>query len=78
SLEYKQEWVAVTFGAIWRPVLALESWAGQTDAQRSALWHAISDMQEENQDLRLQLVEERRARFELAEVINSMRRGQET
>nr|GEV72004.1 hypothetical protein [Tanacetum cinerariifolium] len=30
SLE--QERVAVTFGAIWRPVLALESWAGQTDA----------------------------------------------
>ncbi|GJT00357.1 hypothetical protein Tco_0821526 [Tanacetum coccineum] len=27
SLEYEQERVAVTFGAIWRPVLALESWA---------------------------------------------------
>ncbi|GJR79742.1 hypothetical protein Tco_0150527 [Tanacetum coccineum] len=52
SLKYKQERVAVTFGAIWRPVLALESWAGQTDAQRAALWHAISDMQGENQDLR--------------------------
>ncbi|GKA06201.1 hypothetical protein Tco_0685425, partial [Tanacetum coccineum] len=34
-----------------RPVLALESWAGQTDAQRAALWHAISDTQEGNQDL---------------------------
>ncbi|GKE70096.1 hypothetical protein Tco_1528168, partial [Tanacetum coccineum] len=51
SLEYEQERVAVTFRAIWRPVLALESWAGQTDAQRAALWHAISDMQGENQDL---------------------------
>ncbi|GJZ94060.1 hypothetical protein Tco_0666263 [Tanacetum coccineum] len=29
SLEYEQERVAVTFGAIWRPVLALESWAGE-------------------------------------------------
>ncbi|GKE17748.1 hypothetical protein Tco_1425325 [Tanacetum coccineum] len=77
SLEYEQERVAVTFGAIWRPVLALESWAGQTDAQRAALWHAISDMQGENQDLRLQLAEERRARLELAEVVDSMRRGQE-
>ncbi|GJS21246.1 hypothetical protein Tco_0449878 [Tanacetum coccineum] len=48
SLEYEQERAAVTFGAIWRPVLALESWAGQTDAQRAALWHAISDMQGEN------------------------------
>ncbi|GKD86896.1 hypothetical protein Tco_1358050, partial [Tanacetum coccineum] len=43
SLEHEQERVAVTFGAIWRPVLALESWAGQTDAQRATLWHAISD-----------------------------------
>ncbi|GKC71428.1 hypothetical protein Tco_1117311 [Tanacetum coccineum] len=58
SLEYEQERVAVTFGAIWRPVLALEAWA-------------------ENRDLRLQLAEERRARLELAEVVDGMRRGQE-
>ncbi|GJZ83202.1 hypothetical protein Tco_0648375 [Tanacetum coccineum] len=77
SLEYEQENVATTFGVIWRPVLALESWEGQTDAQRAALWHAISDMQVENQDLRLQLAKERRARLELAEVVGSMRRGQE-
>ncbi|GJZ99208.1 hypothetical protein Tco_0671759 [Tanacetum coccineum] len=44
SLKYEQERVAVTFGAIWRPLLALESWAGHTDAQRVALWHVISDM----------------------------------
>ncbi|GKC31565.1 hypothetical protein Tco_1038859 [Tanacetum coccineum] len=37
SLEYEQERVTVTFGAIWRPVLALESWASQTDSQRAAL-----------------------------------------
>ncbi|GKC66991.1 hypothetical protein Tco_1099589, partial [Tanacetum coccineum] len=37
SLEYEQERVVVTFGAIWRPILALELWAGQTDAQRAAL-----------------------------------------
>ncbi|GJS67484.1 hypothetical protein Tco_0682048 [Tanacetum coccineum] len=77
SLEHEQERVAVTFGAIWRPVLALESWAGQTDAQRAALWHAISDTQGENRELRLQLAEERRARLELAEIVDSMRRGQE-
>ncbi|GJW27502.1 hypothetical protein Tco_0044377 [Tanacetum coccineum] len=76
SLEYEQERVLVTFRAIWRLVLALESWAGQTDAQRVALWHVIGDMQGENQDLRLQLAEERRARLELAEVVDSMRRGQ--
>ncbi|GJY52554.1 hypothetical protein Tco_0443401 [Tanacetum coccineum] len=27
-----------------RPLLALEAWAGQTDAQRAALWHAIYDI----------------------------------
>ncbi|GJY47066.1 hypothetical protein Tco_0436129 [Tanacetum coccineum] len=75
SLEYKQKRVVVTFGAIWRLVLALESWTGQTDAHRAALWHAISDMQGENQDLWLQLAEERRARLELAEVVNGIRRG---
>ncbi|GKC75294.1 hypothetical protein Tco_1126068, partial [Tanacetum coccineum] len=77
SLKYKQERVAMTFGAIWRPVLALESWAGQIDAQREALWHAISDIQGENRDLRLQLAEERHARLELDEVVDNMRRGQE-
>ncbi|GJR24221.1 hypothetical protein Tco_0972748 [Tanacetum coccineum] len=50
---------------------------GQTDAQRAALWHAISDIQGKNQDLRLQLAKERRARLELAKVVGSMRRGQE-
>ncbi|GJZ15042.1 hypothetical protein Tco_0550719, partial [Tanacetum coccineum] len=77
SLKYELERVVVKFEAIWRPVLALESWASQTDAHRAALWHAISDMQGENRDLRLQLAEERRARLELAKVVDSMRRGQE-
>ncbi|GKA73193.1 hypothetical protein Tco_0779409, partial [Tanacetum coccineum] len=48
SIKHEQETVVVTFGAIWRPVLALESWA-----------------------------EERRARLDLAEIVDSMRRGQE-
>ncbi|GKE55507.1 hypothetical protein Tco_1494692 [Tanacetum coccineum] len=61
SLEYEQERVAVTFKAIWRPVLVLKAWVGQTDDQKAALWHAISDVQRQNQDLRLQLAEERSA-----------------
>nr|GEW23644.1 hypothetical protein [Tanacetum cinerariifolium] len=77
SLKHEQERVAVTFGAIWRPILALESWACQTDAQRAALWHAISDTQMENRELRLQIAKERRARLDLAEIVDSMRRGQE-
>ncbi|GKC15629.1 hypothetical protein Tco_1012411 [Tanacetum coccineum] len=77
SIEHEQERVAVTFEALWRPVLALELWAGQTDAQRVALWHAISDTQGENRELRLQLTKERRAPLELAKIVDSMRRGQE-
>ncbi|GKA41156.1 hypothetical protein Tco_0733749 [Tanacetum coccineum] len=41
--------------------IALESLADHTDVQRSAMWHAISDTQRENQELRLKIVEERRA-----------------
>ncbi|GKD98535.1 hypothetical protein Tco_1382432 [Tanacetum coccineum] len=77
SLEHEQERVAVTFGALRRPVLAIELWAGHTDAQRAALWHAISDTQGENRELRLQLAEERRARLESAEIVDNIRRGQE-
>ncbi|GJY89751.1 hypothetical protein Tco_0504947 [Tanacetum coccineum] len=50
---------------------------GQKDAWRAALWHAIRDTQGENRELRLQLAEERRALLELAEIIDSMRRGQQ-
>nr|GEZ36649.1 hypothetical protein [Tanacetum cinerariifolium] len=71
------ERVTVNFGAIWIPVLALEVWTGQADAERAAMWHVISDTRRENQELRLQLAEERHARFDLAEIIDSMRRGQD-
>nr|GEY07907.1 hypothetical protein [Tanacetum cinerariifolium] len=77
SLKHEQERVVVTFRAIWRPVLALESWVSQTDAQREALWHAISDTQMKNRELQLQIIEERHARLDLAEIVDSMRRGQE-
>ncbi|GJR64411.1 hypothetical protein Tco_0010476 [Tanacetum coccineum] len=47
------------------------------DTQRAAMWHAINDTQGKNQELRLQLAEERRARIKLAEIVGSTRRGQE-
>ncbi|GJZ45744.1 hypothetical protein Tco_0593340 [Tanacetum coccineum] len=59
-----------------RPVLAW-SRGRSTDAQRAALWHAISDTQMENQELRLQIAEKRRAQLDLAEIVDSIRRGQE-
>nr|GEV31777.1 hypothetical protein [Tanacetum cinerariifolium] len=43
SLEQEQERAIVTFGAIWRPVLALESWVGYVDAQRAEMWRARYD-----------------------------------
>ncbi|GKE28214.1 hypothetical protein Tco_1443598 [Tanacetum coccineum] len=36
-----------------------------------------SDMQTKNQELRLQIVEERRARLDLAKIVDSVRRRQE-
>ncbi|GJR70022.1 hypothetical protein Tco_0016087 [Tanacetum coccineum] len=78
SLEREHERVAVTFGALWRPVLALEAWACQTDAQRTAMWHAMYDIQRENHDLRMQLAEERRNQLELADHVARMERRQES
>ncbi|GKB14095.1 hypothetical protein Tco_0848018 [Tanacetum coccineum] len=60
-----------------RPVLALEAWAGQTNAQRAALWHAIYDIQRESPDLRRQLAEERHKRLELTDHVTRMDRRQE-
>ncbi|GJT87444.1 reverse transcriptase domain-containing protein [Tanacetum coccineum] len=39
----KHERATMTFGALWRPVLALESWAGHVDAQRAEMWQARYD-----------------------------------
>ncbi|GJX65539.1 hypothetical protein Tco_0299882 [Tanacetum coccineum] len=49
-------------GAVRDEIFSERYWfRSQMDAHRAALWHAISDVQEENRDLRLQLAEERRA-----------------
>ncbi|GKD33219.1 hypothetical protein Tco_1248728 [Tanacetum coccineum] len=77
SLEREQERATVTFSAIWRPILALEAWAGQTDAQRAALWHEINDIHRENQDLRRQPAEESREQLELTDRVARMERRHE-
>ncbi|GJW68649.1 hypothetical protein Tco_0123073 [Tanacetum coccineum] len=38
SLKQEQERATMTFGTIWRPLLALESWEGNVDAQRATMW----------------------------------------
>ncbi|GJY09737.1 hypothetical protein Tco_0377922, partial [Tanacetum coccineum] len=78
SLELEQERATVTFSVIWRPVLALEAWAGQTDAQRAALWHTIYDIQRENHDLRMQIAKDRRERLELTDRVARMEKRQES
>ncbi|GKD36807.1 hypothetical protein Tco_1257014 [Tanacetum coccineum] len=78
SLEQEKERVMVTFSAIWRPVLALEAWTGQTDAQRVALWHDIYDTQREIHDLRMQIAKERRERLELTYRVARMERRQKS
>nr|GEU92340.1 protein kinase-like domain-containing protein [Tanacetum cinerariifolium] len=40
SLKQGQEQANIIFGSLWRSVLALEAWAGETDTQRAALWQA--------------------------------------
>ncbi|GJZ02738.1 hypothetical protein Tco_0520699 [Tanacetum coccineum] len=57
-----------------RPLLALEAWACQTDAQRAALWHAIYDTQRANHDLRMQLAKEMLEQLELADHVARIER----
>nr|GEY50947.1 hypothetical protein [Tanacetum cinerariifolium] len=78
SLEREYERATVTFSAIWMPILALEAWSDQTDAQRAALWHAIYDIQRENHHLRRQIADERCERLELTDRVARMERRQET
>ncbi|GKC57046.1 hypothetical protein Tco_1084644 [Tanacetum coccineum] len=75
---YDQDLRELYTSAIWRPVLALEAWAGQTNAHRAALWHAIYDIQRENQDLRRQIAEKRRERLELTDRVARIERRQES
>nr|GEZ19757.1 hypothetical protein [Tanacetum cinerariifolium] len=42
--EHEQERTAITFRALWRPVLALEAWAGRVDTQMTDMsWAGYDD-----------------------------------
>ncbi|GKB87828.1 hypothetical protein Tco_0960100 [Tanacetum coccineum] len=43
SLEREQEWATMTFGALWRPMLALEAWAGHVDTRMANMSRARYD-----------------------------------
>ncbi|GKD96090.1 hypothetical protein Tco_1379987, partial [Tanacetum coccineum] len=74
SLERVQEQATITFGALWRPVLALEAWAGQTDARRAALWQARFEDQREILALRMQHAVDQHKMQELRERVATLER----
>ncbi|GJX22732.1 hypothetical protein Tco_0227177 [Tanacetum coccineum] len=43
SIEQEQERAVMTFGALWRPVLALETWAGHVDTRMASMSRAGYD-----------------------------------
>ncbi|GKF80397.1 hypothetical protein Tco_0238999, partial [Tanacetum coccineum] len=44
SLEQEHERAVITFGALWRPILALEAWVGHVDTwMASMLWAGYDD-----------------------------------
>ncbi|GKB10363.1 hypothetical protein Tco_0844286, partial [Tanacetum coccineum] len=71
---YGQEQATITFGALWRPVLALEAWAGHIDAQRAALWQARYVDQREIHALRVQHTVDQCEMQELREHVATLER----
>nr|GFB69852.1 hypothetical protein [Tanacetum cinerariifolium] len=55
SLENEHERTAMTFGALWRPVLALEAWIGRVDTQMTDMSRAGYDDHRLVHDMLLQL-----------------------
>ncbi|GJR75891.1 hypothetical protein Tco_0088256 [Tanacetum coccineum] len=70
----KQERAIVTFGAIWRPVLALESWAGRVDAQRATMSQARSKDHRLIHDLLVQNAAMQRELQELRDRVTTLER----
>nr|GFA84332.1 hypothetical protein [Tanacetum cinerariifolium] len=56
SLDQEQERATMTFGAIWRLVLALKAWAGHVDARRAEMWQARYDDHRLIHDLLVQII----------------------
>ncbi|GKA41301.1 hypothetical protein Tco_0733894 [Tanacetum coccineum] len=74
SLKQEQERATVTFDTIWRPVLALESWAGHVDAQRTMMWQARYDYHRLIHDLLVQNTTMQRELQELRERVTTLER----
>ncbi|GJZ19870.1 hypothetical protein Tco_0556460 [Tanacetum coccineum] len=74
SLEQEQERATMTFGAIWRPMLALESWAGHVDTQRATMWQARYDDHRLIHDLLVQNTTMQRELQELRDCVTTLER----
>ncbi|GJS91665.1 hypothetical protein Tco_0774301 [Tanacetum coccineum] len=65
SLEHEQERTAMTFGALWRPVLALEAWAGRVDTR---LTDMLRDRYDDHRLIHEMLVQQAAIQCELQEM----------
>ncbi|GJV26159.1 hypothetical protein Tco_1378854 [Tanacetum coccineum] len=74
SLEQEQERATMTFSALWRPVLALKSWAGHVDARRAKMWQARYDDHRLIHDLLVQNTMMQRELQELRDRVNTLKR----
>ncbi|GJZ09099.1 hypothetical protein Tco_0543382 [Tanacetum coccineum] len=74
SLKQEQEGAIMTFGAIWRPVLALESWVEHVDTQRVEMWQAMYDDHRMIHDLLVQNAMMQRELQELRDLVTTMER----
>ncbi|GKB74934.1 hypothetical protein Tco_0936346 [Tanacetum coccineum] len=74
NLERAQEETEITLGTVWRPILALETWAGYTNAQRGALWQSIYEDRREIYDLRRHHTADQREMQELKDRIDALER----
>ncbi|GJX67443.1 hypothetical protein Tco_0303170 [Tanacetum coccineum] len=74
-LEQGQERATITFSALWQPVLALEAWARQSDAQREDMWQARYEDHRLIHDLLVQNTTTQRELQELRDRVTAL--GQE-
>nr|GEW54232.1 ribonuclease H-like domain-containing protein [Tanacetum cinerariifolium] len=65
NLERVQEETDITLGIVWRSILALETWAWYTHAQRAALWQSANEDRRGIYDLRRQHAIDQREMHEL-------------
>ncbi|GJS91562.1 hypothetical protein Tco_0774198 [Tanacetum coccineum] len=78
SLEYEQKRTAMTFGALWRLVLALEAWAGRVDTRMADMSRAGYDDHRLVQDLLVQQAALHRELHEMRDRVTALERERDS